>query len=281
MIVLDASGSMMDETSEPLVSKWGAATKAINKMVTAYPGINFGLSSFSAFLLECNPGAILVPIGPNNTDKIQEAIKRAIPLGNQTPIAGGLEKASKDPGLADATRSDGVVLITDGNENCGGDPVAQVKSLFGRPNVVRTYVIGFGDEVNAQLLANMAIQGGTARIGTPRYYQAEKKADLDEALKTISASALTCSFTLSKTGVDPSQIFVGINGQQVPRDQGHISGWDYDPATGRVTLYGLACNALATTPNAQLKINYGCAGDITEGGGDGGIDFGLDAGEIG
>jgi hypothetical protein len=273
MIVLDRSSSMDEATSDPQVTKWAAATNAITQMTTKSPSIDFGLLMFSRPQESCNSGIISVKIGPNKASEISTALTGAGPDGNGTPLAGGMGSASLDPALKDATHSNGIVVITDGNENCLGAPVLEVQSLFRRTVPIRTYVIGFGGQVDTRVLSNMAIQGGTARISTPRYYQAEKQADLDEALKNISNSALSCSFTLSRTGVDPAKIFVGINGQLVPRDPKHISGWDYDPKTNRVTLYGPACDALASSPNAQLKVNYGCAGDI-----DGGT---LDAGEIG
>lgn len=280
MIVLDQSSSMMQDTTVRGVTKWQAAVDAVKKMTTTNSAIQFGLTRFPALGGNgCSVSGIEVPIGPNTAATIQAALP-ATAEGNHTPIGAGLNAAGKDPGLDDTTRSNGIVVVTDGNENCGGTPVPQVKALFARSNIVRTYVIGFGQGTNPTLLTNMAVEGGTARIVKPRYYQAEKQADLDEALKAISNSAQMCSFTLTKTGLDPKQIFVGINGQLVPWDKGHISGWDYDPTTNRVTLFGPACDALATTPNAQLKVNYGCPGDITEGG-DGGFVFDLDAGQIG
>ena len=275
MIVLDKSGSMDEPASDPQTTKWVAAQNTIIQMTTKYPSIDFGLTMFSLPNSGCSTGSIAVRIGANNADAIKTALRDAGPDGDGTPIAGGLGVGGQDPGLSDMTRSNGVVLITDGYENCAGAPVTEVKTLFRRANPVRTYVIGFGNQVDAIVLSNMAIQGGTARLRTPRYYQAEKQADVEDALKNISNSALLCSFTLSKTGIDPAKIFIGIDGQLVPRDPSHLSGWDYNSTTNLVMLYGPACDALASNPQAQLKVNSGCPGDITAR--DGG--FSLDAGQ--
>jgi hypothetical protein len=287
MIVLDKSGSMNGSAGGG--SKWAAAVSAVTQMTTQYPDIHFGLEMFSvpsgnADKYICTPdaGVISVSIGAGSA----QAIGAALPAkadGNGTPIAVGLRVAGADPGLSDAARANGVVLITDGQENCDGDPVGVVKELFGRPVSVRTWVVGFGNtkDVDPAMLGNMAIAGGTARLTTPRYYQADVAADLAVALQEISNAAQGCSFQLTQTPADVSKLSIAINGQLVPHDPARVSGWDYEAATNRVTLYGPACDALANTAGAQLSVVYGCADDFIEGGGDGGFDFGLDAGEIG
>lgn len=79
----------------------------------------------------------------------------------------------------------------------------------------------------------------------------------------ISGSARVCSFTFSRTGLDSDQIFLSINGQLVSRAPECRSGWEYDPTTNHVTVFGPACDTLVNTMNAQLKVNYGCLGDLT------------------
>ena len=58
--------------------------------------------------------------------------------------------------LTDTTRANYVLLITDGMENCGGAPVAEVEGLFSRG--VRTYSVGFGRPA-----------GGAFTVDTGRY----------------------------------------------------------------------------------------------------------------
>jgi hypothetical protein len=254
MFVLDQSASMMELTGSG-VTKWAAATSAVTRMANTFTAIHLGLTTFPGAGNDCLLSAIQVPIGPDRAGPIQSALP-AKAEGAGTPIAGGLHAASMEVGLGDTKRSNGLILITDGNENCGGSPVVEVKALFSRPNMVRTYVIGFGSAINPTGLTNMAIGGGTARTLTPRYYQADNQADLDQALKTISNSAQLCSFTLSRTGLDPAALSVSIDGQLVPRDPSRTSGWDFDPGTSRTTLFGSACEVLANTPTARVEVEY-------------------------
>jgi Ca-activated chloride channel family protein len=283
LIVLDHSGSMMEQVAG--TTKWAAATEAVKAITAAYDAqLRFGLQMFSFRSQVCHPGQVLVA----PAERTSAAIAAALPAtadGRQTPVAGALRVASQVPQLQDATRANVVLLITDGKENCGGAPATEVERLFGRG--VRTYVVGFGGEVDQDNLSAMAIKGGTARMSTPRYYQADNSTELRQALSAIAQGALGCDFRLTSTPPDPAKLFVAIDGQFVPRDPNRIAGWEYSPSSNRITLYGPACDALANTPGARLSIVYGCPDDsITEGGGgggtgrDGGFTFDLDAGEL-
>ena len=184
MIVLDKSKSM--NSSAGSGTKWGAAVAAVKQMTSQYPNTHFGLEMFSmpsgdASKYICTPdaGVIFVPIGAGSAQAISDVLP-ANGDGNGTPIAMALSIAGADPGLSNPSRSNGVVLITDGQENCEGDPVSVVKELFARPVNVRTWVVGFGsssDDVDPDMLGKMAVAGGTARLTTPRYYQAEVEED--------------------------------------------------------------------------------------------------------
>lgn len=289
MIVLDTSSSMDSKVGR--VKKWDAAKAAVMQMTNQNPNIHFGLEMFSVAGAQCSAGSIAVPIGADTATQIQATLPVEA-TGSYTQIAGGLTQGAKDPALTDTTRANGIVLITDGMQNCLGDdpaeddgpvddPVAVVEGLFGRPVSVRTWVVGFGGSVDGTMLSNMAIKGGTARNTLPRYYQANLQDDLQAALTSISNAAQGCSFKLTQSVPDQAKLFIAINGVLVPFDASRTSGWYYDTTNTTVTLYGPACDALANTPGAQLTVQYGCSDGLVEGGGDGGVDFGLDAGEIG
>ncbi|GMU62640.1 MAG: hypothetical protein AMXMBFR34_44030 [Myxococcaceae bacterium] len=283
LIVLDHSGSMMERVAG--TTKWAAAVEAVKAVTAAHDAqIRFGLQMFSFQSQVCHPGQVLVLPGSGNAAEISAALPVKAD-GRLTPVAGALDVASQVAELADPDRSNFVLLITDGKENCGGDPVAEVERLFNKG--VRTYTVGFGGEVDQDNLNDMAIKGGTARASTPRYYQADNSADLQAALASIAQGALGCDFRLAQAPPDPSKLFVAIDGQFVPRDPNRIAGWEYTPATQRITLYGPACDAVTTTPNAKVSIVYGCPDPtVTETGGggngqrDAGFVFDLDGGTI-
>jgi hypothetical protein len=87
----------------------------------------------------CADSALLVPFANENRGPIRAAIEGLRPLG-QTPIAYALNQASRDFGTRTDDRA--VVLVTDGIESCGGDPVQAAREL--RDQGIIVHVIGFG-----------------------------------------------------------------------------------------------------------------------------------------
>jgi hypothetical protein len=274
LILLDHSSSMMELVAG--TPKWFAAVSALKTITAQYDAqIRFGLSMFSMSGI-CSVGANDVPVG----DMTASAIAAALPGtadGIGTPIAAALRQAGMLPGLQDPARANFVMLVTDGRENCFGDPVAEASTLAAAN--IKTFVVGFGGEVDATTLSRMAVNGGTARNTTPRYYQADDPAALGLAFSSIAQGAMGCDFKLATTPPDPNKVFVYVNGQLIPRDPSRHVGWEYTSGADRLTLYGTVCDAVANDPNAKVSIVYGCPDPSIVEMGDGGL-IDLDAGII-
>jgi Ca-activated chloride channel family protein len=131
---------------------------------------------------DCADSRLLVPFGEENREPIRYAIAALRPLG-QTPIAYALNQAARDFGTLQDDRA--VVLVTDGIESCGGDPVQAAREL--REQGITVHLIGFGigngadgDTASLQAVANAS--GG-------RYVTAGSAAELKEALvQTVATS---------------------------------------------------------------------------------------------
>lgn len=273
LIVLDRSCSM-EERITPTETKWMSATGAV-RQVTAQniSSLRFGLQMFSQYGQRCSPGQIDVWVGANNVGAISQALP-ARADGSMTPIGAALNVAANSGQLADPTRANFVLLVTDGIENCGGAPVNEVQGLFMRG--VKTYTVGFGNAVDANRLNEMAVRGGTARATLPRYFQADSPTDLQAALRSITAGATTCDYRLAQTPPDPTKLHVAVDGQFFPRDPSRTAGWDYDAAGNRVILYGPACDVIAQRPGAKVSVIYGCPDDtLIEVGTGGRLDAGV------
>jgi Mg-chelatase subunit ChlD len=123
----------------------------------------------------CADSTLLVPFSEDNREPIREAIAELRPKG-QTPIAYALNQAARDFGSLQDDRT--VVLVTDGIESCGGDPVEAARQLSEQGIMV--HLIGFGlgnvaDEDAASLQAIADASGG-------RYVTAGSAEELKEAL---------------------------------------------------------------------------------------------------
>jgi Mg-chelatase subunit ChlD len=124
---------------------------------------------------DCADSTLLVPFEDDNREYIRRAIAGLRPLG-QTPIAYALNQAAHDFG--DARNDRTLVLVTDGIESCGGDPVQAAREL--REQGIMVHLIGFGlgnaaDEDTASLRAVADASGG-------RYVTAGSAEELKEAL---------------------------------------------------------------------------------------------------
>lgn len=266
-IAFDKSGSMDDPIVMGGQSKWDIATAAIKQVTQQYQSqIQFGLMLFPAGAgtsQQCIAGPVSVQIGDLRATAIGSALDMNGP-GGRTPIGGVLTAAGAVPALADPMRANYVMLVTDGAETCNGDGVAAATANL-QSKGIKTFVVGFGGEVDAQNLSDIATAGGTPRPGATKYYQADDATGLLAAFNLIAQGALGCEYRLASAPPDPAKIFVYVNGVLQNRDVVHSNGWDYSAATVRITFYGGLCNLVATDPTAKVSIVYGCRDDsLTE-----------------
>ena len=147
----------------------------------------------------CADSALLVPFAARNREPIRQAISGLRPLG-QTPIAYALNQAGRDFGSQSDDRA--VVLVTDGIESCGGDPVQAAREL--REQGITVHVIGFGlgsaaDEDWASLQAIASASGG--------HYVTAGSA---EELKTALVQTVATSFSVYKGNLEVANASLGL-----------------------------------------------------------------------
>jgi hypothetical protein len=107
-----------------------------------------------------------------------------------TPLAASLKAVSAD--LADAGKQKVVVLVTDGEESCGGDPSAAIQELKAKGLDVRLNIVGFAVGESAQQDFDR-----WAQVGGGRYYNASSAEELTQALEQAIHPAYQ---VLSRTG---------------------------------------------------------------------------------
>ncbi|HKA88832.1 MAG TPA: VWA domain-containing protein [Haliangiales bacterium] len=267
LIAIDRSASMNEVIGPGQPTKWNIAKTAIKNLTNMYNDrIRFGLELWPGKNLECTTGgtcvagAVFVDVGPGTATMIASKLDdpNTMTCHFMTPIAATLNDLVAYPGLGDATRSNYVLLVTDGEENCKGDPGAAATALRGRTPEVKTFVIGFGGQVNAAQLNDIATKGGTDRTGTTKYYQADDAAGLESAFNTIVGSVVSCSYTLSQPPASPDRLYIYFGTTLIPRDTSHAMGWDYDPVSMSLTFYGSTCNQIKAGTAGNLVVSYGC-----------------------
>jgi Ca-activated chloride channel family protein len=129
----------------------------------------------------CEDSRLEVPFAAaaGNAQKIKERIRKLEPLGT-TPIAHSLGECVKDFTSCNKCRNI-VILITDGLEECGGDPCKVSMELQKKGIFIRPFVIGIGLDVKfADVFACMG-----------KFYDVSNEANFSEVLKLVMTEAIT------------------------------------------------------------------------------------------
>lgn len=125
---------------------------------------------------DCSDTRLEIPFAKKNHDAIRAKIKTLVPKGT-TPIAASLEKSKDDFPECYRCRNI-IILITDGLEECGGDPCAVSEALQKNGVALKPFVIGIGRNFRDDLSC----------IGT--YYNAADEVEFSQALKAVVSQAL-------------------------------------------------------------------------------------------
>jgi hypothetical protein len=172
-----------------------------------------------------------------------------------------MEQAAAMPELADPTRDNFAVLLTDGKQsnNCnnGSDAGTLAAITAMQAAGVSTFVVGFGDGVDPASLDAFANAGGVPNSG-PAFYDAGDPAALSAALETIATAAIGCTFSLDEVPPNPDDIAVFFDGTAVAEDGTKTNGFAYDEATNSIEFFGAACDELESGAVTDVDVVLGC-----------------------
>jgi Ca-activated chloride channel homolog len=185
----------------------------------------------------CKDTKLEVPFGPKNHQAIKDEIVDLKPKGT-TLIAYSLQEAAydfpKNPGVRNI-----IILITDGLEECEGDPCAVSLALQKQGVVVRPFVIGLG--LNSEYRTQFECVG--------RYFEAETESDFENVLNVVISQAINnttvqvnlldsygrptetgvnMTFTDSKSGREITNMYHTLNYRDVPDTIYMDPGYLYD-----------------------------------------------------
>ncbi len=128
MIVVDSSSSM-SELTEDGSTRLDAVKKGLSSLVGKLPAkINAGLMVFGhrGKQLGDKDIEVVVPLGPLDPETIRQALSRLKPKG-VTPLAASLNMAAEQ--LAGRKGRSCILIVTDGKETCGGNPVETARMI--------------------------------------------------------------------------------------------------------------------------------------------------------
>lgn len=126
--------------------------------------------------LDCNDSKLEVPFAPNNGKRISHVIRTLVPKG-ATPIAYSLTEAAKDFPPCDNCRNL-IILVTDGIEECGGDPCEASRYLQKQGIALKPFIIGIGKDFSHDFYC----------VG--EYFDASNEEDFVRAFEVVISQAL-------------------------------------------------------------------------------------------
>jgi hypothetical protein len=174
-VILDASGSMLQELgSERRIDIAKRTLKNLtNNVIPA--GTPFALRVFGREPNSCQSDLEIAP-RPLDRAVVAGKIDALTAKSNaKTPIAASLEKVASD--LSDVRGERLVILLTDGEETCGGNPAVAIDKLMKQGINVRINIVGFAvdDRKTAARFRQWSSAGGGG------YFDARNAASLDSA----------------------------------------------------------------------------------------------------
>ncbi len=205
MVVLDKSSSMVTGMIGA-DTKWDVAVDGLGQLLSAYQAkAEFGLMTFPQ-PSQCGPGALDVNPALNAKASIIGELGAPPPTsGNYTPMSQTLEAAAELGAMQSAPGPRHVILITDGWQYCSPyDPATRFDGTAAIDKLnaagIKTWIVGFGAEVDPIALNRMAVKAQTQRPNCDPasedaasanncYFQVNNSAELVAALTQIAGSA--------------------------------------------------------------------------------------------
>lgn len=196
LFILDGSGSMWGQVEDQY--KIAIAKKVMTSLVQELPSnTHMGLQVYGhRSKQDCNDIEMLVPVGSNNRGLLIQQIEALIPRG-KTPITQALQQAAEPlRNLEDETI---IILLSDGKENCAGDPCTLVRELRAQGVKIKIHVVGFDvtHDESEQLVCIADAGGG-------KYFSADNADQLSKALTAVKTEvvAVTNSETIAASPSD-------------------------------------------------------------------------------
>ena len=175
MFILDASGSMAAKIQGK--PKIDVAKEVLSNLIKDLPETtNVGLVAYGHRQKgDCNDVEELAPIAPVNKTSLINQISSLHPKG-MTPLTYSIQQVAE--GLKGKAAATTIILVSDGEETCKGDPCAVVRELKAAGAKFVLHVIGFdvGEKEKKQLNC-------IAKAGDGFYFTARNAGELKLAAK--------------------------------------------------------------------------------------------------
>ncbi|MBL6963946.1 MAG: VWA domain-containing protein [Bacteroidetes bacterium] len=261
LFLLDGSGSMWGAWEND--QKINVAKRLLANLVDSlaeFPEVEMALRAYGhrspKVRQDCKDTKLEVAFGSNNREQIIEKLREIRPKGT-TPISYSLSAAANDFPPGGNIRNI-IILITDGIEECSGDPCAVSLALQRRGIVLKPFIIGLG--ISDDLLSQLDCVGN--------FFNATDEKSFSKILNVVISNALNNTTTqvnlldiyrkasetdVNMTFYEPKTGYVRYNFYHTLNDAGYPDTLFLDP----FTIYDLTVHTLPPVHKTNIELIHG------------------------
>ncbi|MCX6353073.1 MAG: VWA domain-containing protein [Bacteroidetes bacterium] len=216
LFVLDCSASMwgpMTRTTTRMDVAKGILTQLVDSL-SKVPDLEIALRTYGLRakrgVKDCKDTKLEVGFDIDNVAMIKKKIKEAKPNGS-TPIAYSLSKCGED--FPDNKSKNNIILITDGYEECDGDPCAVSAALQSRGIILRPFIVGLG--MSDSLLQQFECVGRFAGAKTAEDFRKALNHAVSEVINVTSVTVNLNDVNGKPTETDVNMSFIDVANKTV------------------------------------------------------------------
>jgi Ca-activated chloride channel family protein len=188
MLVFDGSGSMAGTDMNSVTPQIAKVRQALARVLPSVaPVRDLGLMVYGPGPYnKCDNIDLRLKPAAHSAEEIMTEVNGVVPAG-QTPLTSSVRQAAEALKFRDKAAE--IVLLTDGEETCGGDPCGLARALKAAGKQLTIHVIGFRARGTPSLDGPFKSRCLADETGG-QYLSAGTEAELEEALR----KALACPF---------------------------------------------------------------------------------------
>jgi hypothetical protein len=168
-----------------------------------------------------------------------------------------------------------LLIVSDGEDSCGAtddsstlgrtgataEQLGELTAALLSDREVMTYVIGFGDQADADQLNAIASAGGTSAT---EYFDAQDQSQLEKALNEIVGNSVSCVYDIEEQeedeiDMDKVNFYFDDEIVKLDADCAKGSGWTWlNDQKSKIQFCEEACNKLKNRKVKDISATFGC-----------------------
>lgn len=260
LFVFDASRSMVN-THGPLTRMEGAK-KLFYKFVDSLSkqkNMQFALRMYGHTVKyppgNCNDSKLIVPFAKNNLALIKQKVSEAKPTGI-TPIEHSLTQAAND--FPDNKAVNMIIIITDGIEECAGDPCKARQKLMEKGIVFKPFIIGIG--LTPEQIKTFECVGSYYDYDNANTFSSISDIIIKQKLNKTSAQVNLLDITSKPSETNVNMTFYDVNKKQYVYNYIHTLNYIVNPDTLYIDdypTYKVVAHTIPPTESKEVKLTVG------------------------